>query len=128
MNQQSNETDLQVARLMAHRQMSTMELSHLTGAAYNTILSYRRGSSDRLSRRVLEDIAHALRVQVWELFYPGVLAVPLVKIAQALGVQVVSEPVTLDEYKGLIMAISAKCSAGVTEADFAPQTVMVEVE
>lgn len=116
----NRESLLQTEKIMSHRGVNTMDVSQATGNAYNTVLSYRRDNSQYLSRQVLQDLAGALRVEVWELFYPGELAKPLTKIAKAIGIEA-TEPVTFDEYKGLIMAISAKCGAGVTEADFAPQ-------
>lgn len=116
-NKESKNAMLQAARIMDHRGASTQDVADKTGAAYNTILSYKRDSSERFSRQVLGDMAGALNVQVWELFYSGEYARPLVKIAKALGIDA-TIPVTSDEYKALYMAIGQKVGAQIEPQDF----------
>lgn len=114
-----NKLQLSTSRVMAHRHVTTKDLADGQGLSYNTVLSYRRGGASKLSTDALEAIANGLNVEVWDLFYNGEFSRPLAKIAQAAGVDCPT-PATSDEIKALLLDLSAKLKAGVTEADFEP--------
>lgn len=115
----ANSLRLEVSRIMARRGLSTKDVAASGAGAYNTVLAYRRGSSERLSRQALEGIAEALSVDPWELFYNGQYCRPVVKIAEALGIEADS-PVTQDDYKALFTMIADKVGARLGDSDFAP--------
>lgn len=109
-----------VATLMDENDVKTRAMADEAGLSYNTVLSYQRNSSDLVSKRVLQSLASAMGLEVWELFYPGHYARPLTKIAKALDIEVGDLPTKMDEYKAIFMAISDKLGADVNDDDFGP--------
>lgn len=113
-------TTITASALMEHRGLDTKAVSEQAGLAYNTVLGYKRNSGDRISKRAMEDLATSLGVEVFELFYQGQYARPLIKIAQALGIQPAGAPLTKSEYIDLIVQIGEKVGAKIDQADFDP--------
>ncbi len=120
MDENGTTAKIRMLEIMEHQGKSTAEIRDESGVAYNTILNYRRDSTDRLSRRVLEDIAESLGVEVWELFYMGEFKKPLMKIAKALEVEVADQPVIMGEYVDLLKSIGNALGIRLTATDFKP--------
>lgn len=117
-------TRLMVGQVMNLLGLSTQKISDDFSLAYNTVLSHRRGNSELVSLRVLDRLGQAMGMQAWQLLYQGQWARPLIKIADALGVDPIvfkaGFPVTDAEYRELFKAIGAAAGADIRDSDFEP--------
>lgn len=59
---------LYVKQIMEERGINAKAISEQTGVAYNTVVAYRDNRQDRITLRVLTQIAQVLGVEVWKLF------------------------------------------------------------